>query len=107
VVRVSKDPLTFSWRGVLMDSDTQVSLVTTDAPGYHPASQVVSRGFTPRMVAQYGERIRRSRQLLDRMRRAAGDLVEDVAVLRCCTSSPRCSASAARISPASTSGPTR
>jgi cholest-4-en-3-one 26-monooxygenase len=41
-----------------MDSDQQVSLVTTDAPRHTRLRKLVSRGFTPRMVALYGERIR-------------------------------------------------
>jgi cytochrome P450 family 142 subfamily A polypeptide 1 len=83
VVRVSKDPVTFSSaQGVLMDSDTQVSLVTTDAPRHTRLRKLVSRGFTPRMVANYGERIRAIlAELLDRMApRGHGDLVEDVSV---------------------------
>jgi len=83
VVRISKDPVTFSSAGgVLMDSDQQVSLVTTDAPRHTRLRKLVSRGFTPRMVAQYGQRIRAIvGELLDRMApRGAADLVEDLAV---------------------------
>jgi cytochrome P450 family 142 subfamily A polypeptide 1 len=83
VVRISKDPVTFSSAGgVLMDSDQQVSLVTTDAPRHTRLRKLVSRGFTPRMVAQYGERIREIvAELLDRMApRGAADLVGDLAV---------------------------
>ncbi|HWP66785.1 MAG TPA: cytochrome P450 [Candidatus Limnocylindria bacterium] len=83
VVRVSKDPVTFSSaQGVLMDSDTQVSLVTTDAPRHTRLRKLVSRGFSPRMVARYGERIREILdELLDGLApRGHGDLVADVAV---------------------------
>jgi cytochrome P450 len=83
VVRISKDPATFSSAGgVLMDSDQQVSLVTTDAPRHTRLRKLVSRGFTPRMVAQYGQRIREIvAELLDRMApRGTADLVGDLAV---------------------------
>jgi cytochrome P450 family 142 subfamily A polypeptide 1 len=83
VVRVSKDPVTFSSaNGVLMDSDQQVSLVTTDAPRHTRLRKLVSRGFTPRMVGHYEKRIREIvGELLDGMApRGQGDLVEDVAV---------------------------
>jgi len=83
VVRVSKDPATFSSaNGVLMDSDQQVSLVTMDDPRHTRLRKLVSRGFTPRMVGHYGERIRAIlRELLDDVAsRGACDLAHDVAV---------------------------
>jgi cytochrome P450 family 142 subfamily A polypeptide 1 len=83
VVRISKDTATFSSAGgVLMDSDQQVSLVTTDAPRHTRLRKLVSRGFTPRMVARYDARIREIMcELLDAVApRGSCDLVADVAV---------------------------
>jgi hypothetical protein len=100
VVRISKDPLTFSSAGgVLMDSDQQVSLVTTDAPRHTRLRKLVSRGFTPRMVAQYGQRIREIvTELLDRMAPRAQPIWRTISQCRCrSTSSPTCWAFAARL----------
>jgi cytochrome P450 len=83
VVRISKDPATFSSaNGVLMDSDQQVSLVTMDAPRHTRLRKLVSRGFTPRMVGLYEQRIRAIlAELIDVVApRGACDLAHDVAV---------------------------
>jgi cytochrome P450 family 142 subfamily A polypeptide 1 len=58
VVYVSKNPKLFSsGRGVMVDSDHQISIVTMDDPRHARLRSLISRGFTPRMVGLLERRI--------------------------------------------------
>jgi len=59
VAYVSKNPKLFCSRfGVTPDADVMISLVTMDDPRHAQLRAIISRGFTPRMVAQLQPRIR-------------------------------------------------
>jgi cytochrome P450 family 142 subfamily A polypeptide 1 len=59
VAYVSKHPKLFCSRfGVTPDADVMISLVTMDDPRHTQLRSIISRGFTPRMVAQLEPRIR-------------------------------------------------
>lgn len=59
VAYVSKNPKIFCSRfGVTPDADVQISMVTMDDPRHTKLRSIVSRGFTPRMVATLEPRLR-------------------------------------------------
>lgn len=59
VAHVSKNPKIFCSRfGVTPEADIQISMVTMDDPRHTQMRSIVSRGFTPRMVATLEPRIR-------------------------------------------------
>ena len=83
VLHVSTHPEIFSAaQGVLPDSDSMVSIVCMDDPRHQRLRKLVSRGFTPRMVAVLEPKIRAlTHEILDRAAaRGTFDLVRDVAV---------------------------
>jgi len=59
VAFASKNPKLFcSGNGVMVDSDMPISIVTMDDPDHTLMRGLVSRGFTPRMVAPLEDKIR-------------------------------------------------
>lgn len=59
VAYVSKNPKLFcSGQGVMVDTDIPISIVTMDDPEHTLMRGLVSRGFTPRMVAPLEDKIR-------------------------------------------------
>lgn len=59
VAYVSKHPRLFcSGHGVTPDADVMISMVTMDDPRHTQLRSIISRGFTPRMVARLEPRIR-------------------------------------------------
>lgn len=83
VVYVSKNPKLFcSGQGVMIDSDTPISMVTMDDPHHTRLRSLISRGFTPRMVSTLEPRIRAfAKATIEAIaERGACDFVADVAV---------------------------
>lgn len=83
VAYVSKNPKLFCSKfGVTPDTDIQISIVTMDDPRHTKLRSIVSRGFTPRMVATLEPRIRDIvRECIDAMAdRGACDFVTELAV---------------------------
>jgi cytochrome P450 family 142 subfamily A polypeptide 1 len=59
VAFVSKNPKLFcSGQGVMVDADIPISIVTMDDPEHTLMRGLVSRGFTPRMIAPLEDKIR-------------------------------------------------
>ncbi len=83
VVHVSKSPQIFCSRhGVMASSNDRISMITMDDPEHTRLRALVSRGFTPRMVAGLEPRIRElARSTVDAVaRRGECDFVHDLAV---------------------------
>jgi len=83
VAYVSKNPKLFCSRfGVTPDADIQISMVTMDDPRHTQLRSIVSRGFTPRMVATLEPRIRQIvRECIDEVAsNGSCDFVKDIAV---------------------------
>lgn len=83
VAYVSKNPKLFCSRfGVTPDADVQISIVTMDDPRHTKLRSIVSRGFTPRMVAMLEPRMRQIvRECIDSIaERGSCDFVDDLAI---------------------------
>jgi len=83
VRHVSKNAKTFcSGRGVLVNSDTQVSIVTMDDPQHAKMRGILSRGFTPRVVMHQEALVHRfMAEAIDAViERGECDFVDDIAV---------------------------
>ncbi len=83
VAYVSKNPKLFCSRfGVTADADVQISIVTMDDPRHSKLRSIVSRGFTPRMVAMLEPRMRQIvRECIDSIAdRGSCDFVSDLAI---------------------------
>ncbi len=83
VAYVSKNPKLFCSRfGVTPDTDLQISIVTMDDPRHTKLRSIISRGFTPRMVATLEPRIRDIvRECIDSLAdKGACDFVTELAV---------------------------
>ena len=82
VVAVSRDPRTFcSGQGVRPDAPPFPYMIDIDGPAHRRRRSLVSKGFTPRRVAEREPRVRQiSVELLERAReRRRFDFVKDVA----------------------------
>lgn len=83
VAYVSKNPKLFcSGKGVMVDADIPISIVTMDDPEHTLMRGLVSRGFTPRMIAPLEDKIRDlARESIDSVAaRGECDFVSTVAV---------------------------
>jgi len=83
VAYVSKNPKLFCSRfGVTPDADVQISIVTMDDPRHTKLRSIISRGFTPRMVATLEPSMRRIvRECIDAIAdKGECDFVSELAV---------------------------